>query len=132
MRQVEGFVIVGNFSKHASKARDITNLRISYDCFKKVLTTSSGPLVGLSLTNSLPRGLCVWLTSTLSASHRNDECRNKLSPSLERVQAAREYDFTLVFAITKRISCSFVVCSTVGALVFSFCLDRHGKLDDSP
>ena len=109
MSQVEGFVIVGNFSKHASKDRDV-NIRISYDMFKKILATTSGPLIGLSLTSSLPRRLCIWLTSTLSASHRNAECRRKLSPSLEKVQAAREDDFTLVFALIpsgKRISCSF-------------------------
>ena len=55
INQVEGFVSIGDpFSKHVSKARDITSARISYDMFGRLLTTSVGPLIGPSLTSSLP------------------------------------------------------------------------------
>ena len=43
----------GTFSKHVSKCRDIINLRIFNDLFEKLLTTSAGPLIRPSLTNSL-------------------------------------------------------------------------------
>ena len=55
MNQVEGFVSIGEpFSKLVSKARDITSTRISYDMFRRLLTTSVGPLIVPSLTSSLP------------------------------------------------------------------------------
>ena len=54
MNQVEGFVSIGElFSKHVLKARGITSTRISYVMFRRLLTTSVGPLIGLSSTNSL-------------------------------------------------------------------------------
>ena len=55
MNQEEGFVSVGvPFSKPASRARGITSLKISGSTFKKLLTTSVGPLIAPSLMNSFP------------------------------------------------------------------------------
>ena len=54
MNQEEDIVSIGEpFSKHAKKARDIASTKISYEKFKKLLTTSAGPLIKPSLTNSL-------------------------------------------------------------------------------
>ena len=54
MNQEEDFVSIGEpFSKHAKKARDITNMKIFCDMFNKLLMTSVGLLIRLSLTTSL-------------------------------------------------------------------------------
>ena len=54
MNQAEGFMSNEDpFSKHVSKDRDITNMRISCGLFRWLLTTSVGPLIVPSLTNSL-------------------------------------------------------------------------------
>ena len=55
VNQEEGFVSIGEpLSKHVSKTRGITSKRISYDMFRKLLTTSVGPLIGPNLTNTAP------------------------------------------------------------------------------
>ena len=43
MNQAEGYANMGVlFSKHAPKVRGITNMKISCDMFRKLLTTSAG------------------------------------------------------------------------------------------
>ena len=50
----EDLVSIGEpFSRHAKKARGITNMIFFYDVFKRLLTTSAGLLINLSLTTSL-------------------------------------------------------------------------------
>ena len=54
--QAEGYVIIGvRFSKHAPKVRGITNMKISFDMFRKLLTISAGLSTKMSLTNSWPQ-----------------------------------------------------------------------------
>ena len=54
MSREEGFVrIEVPFSKHVSKARDITSRRISYDMLRRLLKTSVGSLIGPRLMSSL-------------------------------------------------------------------------------
>ena len=56
MNQGEGYVSIGDpFSKHASRARGITNTKIFCGMFRRLLTKSIGPLIRPSLTSSLPR-----------------------------------------------------------------------------
>ena len=54
MNLEEDFVSIGEpFSRHARKDRDITNMKIFCDLFNKLLMTSIGLLIRLSLMNSL-------------------------------------------------------------------------------
>ena len=54
MNLEEDFVSIGEtFSRHAKKARDITNMKIFCDMFNTLLMTSVGLLIKLNLMNSL-------------------------------------------------------------------------------
>ena len=63
-------------------------------------------------------------------------CSNTLSQGLQKNQAAREYDFALVLALSPICDKEFVAPSIARSIAEAFkmicCLDRKGKLDDSP
>ena len=60
---------------------------------------------------------------------------NTLSQGLEKIQAAREYDFAPVLALSSIWEKEFLAPSMARSAVEAFnmvcCLDRNGKLDDS-
>ena len=54
MNLEEDFEIIGEpFSRHARKARGVTNTKIFFDLFDKLLMASVGLLIRLSLMTSL-------------------------------------------------------------------------------
>ena len=73
---------------------------------------------------------------SLAASYRTAPCLNTLSQGLQKTQAVREYDFASVLALSsiceKELLAPSMARSTAEAFNMVCCLDRNGKLDDSP
>ena len=73
---------------------------------------------------------------SLAARYRTAACSNTLSQGLQKIQAAREYDFAPVLALSsiweKEFLAPSMARSTAVALNMVCCLDHNGKLDDSP
>ena len=72
----------------------------------------------------------------LAARYRTAACSNTLSQGFEKIQAAREYDFAPMFALSsdseKKFLAPSMARSTVEAFNIVRCLEHSGKLDDSP
>ena len=101
--------------------------------------TTAGPY------NAIPKSLIrcwfrvlvlTWLVSILPASRRTAACSNTLSQGFQKIQAAREYDFAPVLALSpiwdEEFLAPSMARSTAEALNIVCCLDRNGKLHDSP
>ena len=79
-----------------------------------------------------------WLVSTISlaARKRTVACSNTLSQGLQKIQAAREYDFAPVLALSpiwdKEFLAPSMARSTADAFHIVRCLDHTCKLDDAP
>ena len=76
-----------------------------------------------------------WLGSiSLAARYRTAACSTTLSQGFEKIQAARGYDFTPIFALSsdweKNLAPSMAPSTAEGFKIVC-CLDRSGKLDDS-
>ena len=73
---------------------------------------------------------------SLAARCRTAACSNTLSQGLEKIQAARENDFAPMFALSSIWEMEFLAPSMARSTAEAFnlvcCLDRNGKLDDSP
>ena len=100
-------------------------------CDCKILTRPLVPCVALDLT---------WLGSihsiSLAVRCRTAPCSNTLNQDLQKIQAAREYDFAPVLALSsiweKKFLAPSMARSTAEAFTVACCLDRNGKFDDSP
>ena len=72
---------------------------------------------------------------SLAARNRTAACSNTLSQGSQKIQAAREYDFAPVLALSsiweKEFLAPSMAHSTAEAFNIVCCLDRNGKLDDS-
>ena len=73
---------------------------------------------------------------SLVARYRTAACSNTLSQGLEKIQAARGYDFAPIVALSsdweKNFLAPSMARSTADAFTIVCCMDRSGKLDDSP
>ena len=73
---------------------------------------------------------------SLAARYRTAACSKTLSQGLEKIQAARAYDFAPVLALSynweKEFPAPSMARSTAEAFNIVCYLDRSGKLDDSP
>ena len=91
-----------------------------------------------AITTSLPSvgSVCGFGPDRFAARYRTAACSNTLSQGLQKIQAAREIDFALVLALSsvweKEFLAPSMARSTAGAFNMVCCLDRSGKLDDSP
>ena len=112
MSQVEGFVSNGDsFSKHASKARDITNMRISYDLFQKdPWRHRSGPLIGTELDELIAKKtLHLVDIHIISLSPKWASVETSSAQALRRSRQLERMIllwFSRSFHLVKRISCS--------------------------
>ena len=72
---------------------------------------------------------------SLAARYRTVACSNTINEGLQKIQAAREYDFAPILALSsiwdKEFLASSMARSTAEAFNVVCCLDRNGKLDDS-
>ena len=83
----------------------------------------------------MARLLVVFFHSiSVAARHRTAACSNMPSQGLEKIQAAREYDFAPVLALSsiweKEFHAPSMARSTAEAFNMVCHLDRNGKLDD--
>ena len=73
---------------------------------------------------------------SLAARYRTAACSNTLIQGLQKIQAAREYDFAPMFALSSDWEKNFLVPSmarsTADAFNIVLCLDHTCKLDDAP
>ena len=69
---------------------------------------------------------------SLAARYRTAACSNTLNQGLEKIQAVREYDLALSPMWDKEFLAPSMARSTAEAFNMVCCLDRNGKLDDSP
>ena len=73
---------------------------------------------------------------SLAARYGTAACSNTLSQGLEKIQAARGYDFAPIFAVSSDWEKKFLAPSMARCTAKAFnivcCLDRSGKLDGSP
>ena len=73
---------------------------------------------------------------SLAARYRTAACSNTLIQGLQKIQAAREYDFAPMFALSSDWEKNFLVpsmaCSTAEAFNIVRCLDHTCKLGDAP
>ena len=105
--------------------------------------TSAGPynaiptsLLGVGSVCGLGPDLVGIHSISLAARHRTASCSNTLSQCLQKNQAAREDKFAPVLAFSsiweKEFLAPSMARSTADAFNMVCCLDRNGKLDDSP
>ena len=105
--------------------------------------TTAGPynaiptsLLGVGSVCSLRPDLVGIHSISLAARCRTAACSNTLIQGLQKIQAAREYDFALVLALSsiweKEFLAPSMARSTSEALNTVCCLDRNGKLGDVP
>ena len=73
---------------------------------------------------------------SLAAHYRTAACSNTLIQGLQKIQAAREYDFATMFALSSDWEKNFLVPSmarsTADAFNIVLCLDHTCKLGDAP
>ena len=73
---------------------------------------------------------------SLAARYRTAGCSNKLIQGLQKIQAAREYDFAPMSALSSDWEKNFLVPSMARSTADAFnivrCLDHTCKLDDAP
>ena len=105
--------------------------------------TTTGPynaiptsLLGVGSVCGLGPDLVGIHSISLAARCRTAACTNTLSQSFEKIHAAREYDFAPVLTLSsiwdKEFLAPSMARSTAEAFNMVCCLDRNGKLDDSP
>ena len=103
---------------------------------RRIYCESTTQVEFAGVTRGLGPDLVGILSISLAVRYRTAACSNTLSQGLEKIQAAREYDFAPVLALSSIWEKEFLTPSRVRSTADAFnivrCLDHKGKLDESP